>query len=591
MSAAPILVLFRIAAMARFKLLHGHWRYTGIDDAKDIAKATALASIAFLITFRFILGVVAFPWSVYVIESVLSALFVASIRLGFRVLAEAATRVPSPETRKQVAIIGAGFAAQMIVRELRRNPSKYWVVGCLDDDRRKRGLKVLGKPVLGKVDQLSAIASARRIDEVLIAVPSATNKQMQRFVDICQSAGLKFSTVPSLQDLISGNAGIQELRQVDLDDLLGRDPVKIDMESVRTILAGKTIMVTGAAGSIGSELCRQILRHDPGKLVCLDQSETGLFYLQLELDSSRTKYCVADYTDSPAMDRILSSEGVQIIFHAAAYKHVPLMEENPRVAIQNNVLGLDTFLHVAERANCDLLIMISSDKAVNPTSLMGATKRIGELMVCSRPSSNMRCVSVRFGNVLGSQGSVVPVFQKQLAQDQRITVTHPDITRFFMTIREAVSLVLQASAIGNHGDVLVLDMGEPIRIVDLARTLIRLSGKSEKEVEIVYTGLRPGEKLYEELFYPSEKVLPTSCSKIKRTRAVTLHWNNLNARLEALRNLVCASAESELRAMVQTIVPEYTFEVRASAEMQVEMPLAVCQALTDSSYAGASADD
>jgi FlaA1/EpsC-like NDP-sugar epimerase len=588
--AAPILVILRLAAMSRYSLLHGHWRYTGVDDAKDIAKATALGSIAFFITFRYIVGVVAFPMSVYFTEAALSALLVASARLGFRVLADAAGRVPVPESRKQVIIIGAGFAAQMIVRELRRNSNTYWVIGCLDDDPRKRGSKVLGKPVLGKVDQLAAIASIRKIDEVLISVPSATNMQMQRFVNICQKAGLKFSTVPSLQDLISGSAGIQELRQVDVDDLLGRDPVKIDMESVRTIVEGKVVMVTGAAGSIGSELCRQILRYNPDKLVCLDLSETGLFYLQFELSSARTKYCVANYIDSASMGQILSSHDVQIIFHAAAYKHVPLMEENPRIAIQNNVVGLNTFLHVADHARCELFIMISSDKAVNPSSLMGATKRIGELMLCSRPRSNMRCVSVRFGNVLGSQGSVVPVFQKQLAQDKRITVTHPDITRFFMTIREAVSLVLQASAIGNHGDILVLDMGEPIRIVDLARTLIRLSGKSEEEVEIVYTGLRPGEKLYEELFYPNEQVLPTSCSKIKRTKAATLHWNELRTSLEGLRKVVCSCSENELRAMVQTIVPEYSFESQASIES--EMPLSHFESSPDSRYAStASADD
>lgn len=588
--AAPILIFLRLAAMSRYNLLHGHWRYTGVDDARDIIKATALGSFAFFLVIRFVLSVAAFPLSVYVIEGIFSAFVVASVRLGFRVLAEAAARMPASSPRKQVIIIGAGFAAQMIVRELQGTASGYWVVGCLDDNLKKRGAKVLGKPVLGTVDELVAIASNRRIDEVLIAVPSATNAQMRRFVDISQRAGLKFSTVPSLQDLISGKARIQNFRQVDVNDLLGRDPVKIDLESVRTVIEAKVVMVTGAAGSIGSELCRQILHYRPTKLICLDQSETGLFYLQMELVSNCALYCVADFTNSERMEKLLRQHEVQIIFHAAAYKHVPLMEENPGEAVQNNVLGLDNLLHVADRATCESFIMISSDKAVNPTSLMGATKRIGELMLCSYPTSGMLCVSVRFGNVLGSQGSVVPVFQKQLAEDKRITVTHPDMTRFFMTIREAVSLVLQASAIGKHGDVLVLDMGEPVRIFDLAKTLIRLSGKSENEIDIVYTGLRPGEKLYEELFYSTEQVLPTSCTKIKRAQTTILDWKVLKANLNNLRNFGYQRSDQELRTMVRMIVPEYTFESGPPTDAQL-VPISDWQAPSNSIYASASADD
>src|SRR5262249_35926706 len=342
----------------------------------------------------------------------------------------------------------------------------------------------------------------------LIAVPSASGAQMRRFVQICESAGLKSSTVPALKDLISGKSKINEVHAVNLDDLLGREPVSGDLFSVRHVLTERTILVTGAAGSIGSELCRQILEYEPLRLVCVDQNETGLFYLQMELErlsqASRVTYCVADYTDSERMLRIFGVNRVDIVFHAAAYKHVPLMEHNAREALQNNVFGLLRLLDVANTAQCQSFILISSDKAVNPSSIMGCTKRICELIMASFPSAQMRCVSVRFGNVLGSQGSVVPVFQKQLVEKQRITVTHPEITRFFMTIQEAVSLVLQAGAIGVDGDILVLDMGEPVRIVDLARTLIRLSGKTEKEVEIAFTGLRPGEKLYEELFYADE---------------------------------------------------------------------------------------
>jgi FlaA1/EpsC-like NDP-sugar epimerase len=303
-----------------------------------------------------------------------------------------------------------------------------------------------------------------------------------------------------------------------------------------------------------------LLKYNPTKLICLDQSETGLFYIEKELGRNRTVYCVADYTNTTGMKQLLFRHRVQVIFHAAAYKHVPLMEENPHEAVRNNVAGLKQLLELADRAGCEAFILISSDKAVNPSNIMGATKRIGELMMCSRPSVHMRSVSVRFGNVLGSQGSVVPVFQKQLTEEKQITVTHPEITRFFMTIPEAAALVLQASAVGRHGDVLVLDMGKPVRIVDLARTLIKLSGESERDVKIIFTGLRPGEKLYEELFYSTEEVLDTNHAKIKLTKGQKLSWNELNAQLEMLCRSMYSSSEDELREMMQSIVPEYRIQ-------------------------------
>lgn len=557
LDAVPILILCRIAAMARFNLFHGNWRYTGVHDAADIVSAMFLGSIGFVICCRFVLGVHGFPISVYVIELLSSGLAVTAVRLSFRVLAETAARVTPAGPRKQVLVIGAGFGAQMIIREIQGTPSSHWIVGCLDDDEKKQGFKILGKTVLGTVDQLPEIVNSHGIEEVWIAVPSATGPQMRRFVEICQSVAVPFCTVPSLKDLISGRANIQQLRQVNLEDLLGRDPVQIDLESVRNVVEQRVVMVTGAAGSIGSELCRQLVRYKPAKLICLDQSETGLFYIEKELGASNAFYCVSDYANAAAMQQIIASNGVDIIFHAAAYKHVPMMECNVREAIRNNVLALRDLLRISDAGGCKDFVLISSDKAVNPTSLMGATKRVGELMMCSHAKSRMRCVTVRFGNVLGSQGSVVPVFQKQIAEERRITVTHPEINRFFMTIPEAVSLVLQASADGRHGDVLVLDMGEPVRIVDLAKTLIRLSGRSEKEIPIVYTGLRRGEKLYEELFYEGELVRDTHHEKIKRTQGQIIGWSELNARLEMLHKDLYSVSEAELRLMIKGIVPEY----------------------------------
>jgi FlaA1/EpsC-like NDP-sugar epimerase len=307
-----------------------------------------------------------------------------------------------------------------------------------------------------------------------------------------------------------------------VEDLLGRDPVEIDLESVKNHIANRVVMVTGAAGSIGSELCRQVLEYEPAALLCVDQSETGMFYLEREVslrrNGCRLLFVVADVGDSERMQKLFVEHGPEMVFHAAAYKHVPVMEANVGTAVKNNVFALIELLRVAEEGGCKDFLLISSDKAVNPTSTMGATKRLGELIIAGRPCSGMRCVTVRFGNVLGSSGSVIPVLQEQLRNGRALTITHPEMKRFFMTTREAVSLVLQAFAIGNHGDTLVLDMGTPVSILELARTLIQLSGKREDEVEIKFTGLRPGEKMMEELFYPEESVCQTSCPKIKKAQ-------------------------------------------------------------------------
>jgi FlaA1/EpsC-like NDP-sugar epimerase len=442
--------------------------------------------------------------------------------------------------------------------------NSYEAIGCVDDDRSKFGIKIHGVPVIGSVDQLPALLAAHPVDEVLIAVPSATGKQMQRFVGICQQAGARFKTVPALRDLITGQGSIREFRDVNLEDLLGRDAVEIDLESVREKIDGRVVLVTGAAGSIGSELCRQILAYGPAALLCLDQGETGIFYLQQELSKLRsgspTIFCVADVSDRERVRKVFAEHKPEVVFHAAAYKHVPVMERNVQEAVKNNVFALLNLLEIAEGSGCESFVVISSDKAVNPTSIMGATKRINELIISCRPANGMRCVSVRFGNVLGSNGSVVPVFQEQLRTGQPLTITHPEIKRFFMTEHEAVSLVLQAFVIGSHGDTLVLDMGEPVRILDLARTLIRLSGRSEREVGIRFTGLREGEKLMEELFYATEEVHPTRFEKIKRTRSPLDGWSKLQRHLDELRTSMGVDGAEPVRSKIKEIVPEYSYQ-------------------------------
>ncbi len=564
----PILLVTRLAAVAYFGLLRGWWRYAGIRDGIDILKAVAIGSVLFWVTVRFVFQITAFPRTIFVLEALLTTGLLVGVRLLSRAFAESASQNISP--LKRVILIGAGSAAHAIIREIRRPDSQLVAVGCLDDDRSKVGIRIDNVRVLGTVDQLSQVLISDPADEVLIVVPSASGAQMRRFVEICNQAKIKVRTVPALKDIIAGHIAVSQLREVSLEDLLGREPVQIDLESVRKEIAGRTVVVTGAAGSIGSELCRQIIDYSPAQLVCLDQSETGLFFLRLDLDrhqnGSQLAFRVADVTDGERIRYLLSEFRPDVIFHAAAYKHVPMMECNVQEAVKNNVLGLLGLLDLADDAGCRNFVLISSDKAVNPTNVMGATKRICELILSSRPPNGMRCVSVRFGNVLGSSGSVIPVLKQQLRNHEPLTVTHPEIKRFFMMTHEAVSLVLQAFAIGKHGDILVLDMGEPVRILDLARTLIRLSGKSEHDVEIRFTGLREGEKLKEELFYEHEEVIPTWCEKIKRTSGTLKDWSRLCSQLDELRASMNIDGAAPIRTKIKEIVPEYCFPTGISKQ-------------------------
>jgi len=566
LSVAPILIFYRLAAMGRFSLLHSYWGHTGVPDVTEMAKAIGLGSVAFLLTIRYLFGVVEFPLSIYVLEAILTTMTVLGVRVASRLFSQR----PKPERRsgdrrraQRVFIAGAGFTGQLLIQELKRSDGRWEVIGCLDDDKTKVGAKIHGVPVLGTLEQLPALSAEHRAFELLIAIPSATAAQMQRIVQICDGVGVKYKTVPSLRDFVAGQPSVQQLREVNLEDLLGRDPIKLDLEPVRQKLNKTGVLVTGAAGSIGSELVKQILRYQPAVLVCVDQDETGLFDLQQKLGAidaaTKVEFCLADVTDKKRMRSILSRYEVDTIFHAAAYKHVCLTENNIDEVLENNVFGLLAMLDVAEESGCSSFVLISSDKAVNPTSFMGCTKRIGELILAARPAKRMRSVTVRFGNVLGSQGSVVPLFQDQIRSRRRITVTHPDVTRYFMTIPEAVSLVLQAFVIGQHGDLLVLDMGKPLRIVDVARTLIKLSGCRESDVKIEFSGLRPGEKLHEELFYDYEEQQSTRVGKITLAKSKAENWNSLTRNLDALLEADTQRLHSEIRRRVKHIVPEYDY--------------------------------
>jgi len=565
--AAPLLVFVRVATLTYFGLLRGWWRYVGLSDVIDILKAVGIGSLLFCAILRYLLGFTQYPRTIYVLEALLTAGLLISVRLFSRALAESMRKDIS--SSKRVILIGAGAAAEMILREIHRPGSGYVAVGCLDDNRSKVGVRIHNVPVLGTVDQLQEVVSSEAAEEVLIATPSATGEQMRRFVEICNTAKIGFRTVPTLREIITGEVTVSQLREVSLEDLLGREPVQIDLESVRREITGRAVLVTGGAGSIGSELCRQILDYGPARLVCLDQSETGLFFLRLGLTEHKNRaqlaFCVADINDRRRVQKLLSEFRPTIIFHAAAYKHVPMMEGNVQEAVNNNVMALLSLLSLAEEVHCENFVLISSDKAVNPTNVMGATKRICELILSSRPPNCMRCVSVRFGNVLGSSGSVIPVLRQQLRNHQPLTVTHPEVKRFFMTPSEAVALVLQAFAIGTHGDILVLEMGKPVRIIDLARNLIRLSGKLECDVKIRFTGLREGEKLEEELVYPHENVYPTCFPHIRRVRSPDRGWTELQARLEELRASLFRDGASPVRAMIKEIVPEYSYNTNGQS--------------------------
>lgn len=564
--AAVVVIVVRLSFLAIFRLMKGWWRYAGLTDVIDIAKAVAAGSVVYIVIVRFVWHS-GFPLSICAIESILTWIGISVFRFASRVLAES---VREDASCKRLLLVGAGHAAQMIIRETREVETGYVVAGCVDDDPAKHHTKILGVPILGPVSNVPQIVAEQDIDEIVVAVPTASGPTMRRFLEICKQTDIPFKTLPGLAELITGETPWKQVREVRVEDLLGRESVKLDLESVRQHVEDKIAVVTGAAGSIGSELCRQLIGFHPRRLLCIDQNENGIFQLQQELariqHDVEVQFYVADVRDEERLDHIFANAGCEVVFHAAAYKHVPLMECNLREAIQNNVFGLLSLIAVAQRYEFSDFILISSDKAVNPKNIMGATKRICELLISTWPLPSVRAVSVRFGNVLGSAGSVVPIFQEQLRKGEPITITHPGVTRYFMTISEAVSLVLQAFALGKHRDLLVLDMGNPVSILQLAETLIRLSGRSREKVEIVFTGLRQGEKLFEEMFYESEELLPTPCEKIKRTRAEKTNWPELKARLEFLRQALTSVSDTELLSLVRDIVPEYAADQGAFSE-------------------------
>ena len=574
----PLVVLIKLIVFGGMGLHRGSWRYVSMRDVIQVTKA---AWLSFMWVFILYYGVANahvigleidlfggddFPDSVLLLDFAGTIALVCGARIAVRLYHEEVEPAADGGAPK-LLILGAGDAGATVAREIVRMPVlNYRPVGFLDDDPAKRGAQIHGVEVLGPISKLKAVCEEYGVDEILIAMPSATRAEIRGVVDLCQGVNLRFKTLPALSDLIAGRTQVQQIRDVDINDLLGRVPVTLDEDEIAKFIRSRVVMVTGAGGSIGSEMCRQIARFKPKRLVLAEQAEQHLFDIDRELKAKFGEIdivpYIADIGDLRRIERMFSTERPTAVLHAAAHKHVPMMEHNPGEAIKNNIHGTRVIADAAARCGCEKFVMISSDKAVNPTSIMGCTKRVAEMYIQGLSErGDTQFVSVRFGNVLGSSGSVIPIFKEQIARGGPVTVTHPDMVRYFMTISEAAQLVLQAASMGRGGEIFVLDMGDPVKIVDLARDLITLSGfRPEEDIEITFVGIRPGEKLFEELAIEGEDVSRTAHPKIGI-------WQNRpverEALLEAIAGLLGQAddlSREEARGKLKKIVPEFHLE-------------------------------
>ncbi|GAB4282395.1 MAG: nucleoside-diphosphate sugar epimerase/dehydratase [Deferrisomatales bacterium] len=551
------------------------WRYASINDLVHIVKTVFVACLATTVITLFLVHFEGYSRSIPILDWVFLNAAIMGRSLAWRLLQEHAY-VRRDEKGQPLLIVGAGMAGRMLLQEIKHNPElAYRVVGFLDDDPAKTGAKVNEVPVLGRIKELRRVARYHGVKKVIIAIPSAPSKLIRQVVHLCQEGGLDVQTLPPITDMLDPKRLAAQLRDVNLEDLLGRDPVRLDVERIEGYLAGRRILVTGAGGSIGSEICRQVARFRPKELLLLEIAETPLHEIQIELErefpQQRVTPCLADIRDRDQVAEIFRRARPQVVFHAAAYKHVPMMEYHPVEAAKTNVFGTRNLAEAADAVGVERFVMISTDKAVNPTNVMGASKRAAEMFVQAfNARSETEFITVRFGNVLGSNGSVVPLFQEQIRRGGPITVTHPEVTRYFMTIPEATQLVLQAGSMGHGGEIFLLDMGEPVKIVDLAEELIRLSGlEPYEDVEIEFTGLRPGEKLFEELLIDGEGIKPTEHKKILVAAARASELKDAERLLQELTFCVRKGDEDLVVHKLQEIVPEYRPTGRPRSRIQV----------------------
>ncbi|MBL8678063.1 MAG: polysaccharide biosynthesis protein [Myxococcales bacterium] len=560
----PLLVA-RLLGYGLLGMFQGMWRYTSGHDLRALVKAATLSSILFSAWVIFT-KTPDFPRSILVMDWAGNVMLIGGLRFLIRSLNEASVRVDRERAQhKRVLIVGAGNAGEMLVREIQRSAlDRYEPVGFLDDNAAKVGARIHGVPVLATVEHIADVVARHDVHEIIVAVPSATRAQMKAILDRASAVNVHVRTIPGMSQLINEQVSVQQLRDVQIEDLLGREPVSLDESSIHSAVRGARVLVTGAGGSIGSEICRQVSRFECKTLVLVEQAENALYEIHRELSQKFPKVTlvpvIADVTDRARMDAVFREHRPHAVFHAAAHKHVPMMEWNPGEAVKNNVFGTRTVADLADAYGADRFVMISTDKAVNPTSVMGTTKRVAEIYVQALSQrSKTRFVTVRFGNVLGSNGSVIPLFKEQIARGGPVTVTHPEMKRYFMTIPEACQLVLQAGAMGEGGEIFILDMGEPVKIVDLAKDLIRLSGLREGEdIEIQFSGLRPGEKLFEELSVESEHADRTKHPKIFVGKFRPHLWSDMTNILAGLESVRDPHDADEVRAALRAIIPEYT---------------------------------
>ena len=559
---ALILLPVQLLACRWAGLYRGMWSFASLPDLRRLVKAVLVSLVAVLLLTMYSKPYLLIPRSMAVLYPLLLLVLMGGARIAGRMWKERQLGGGARGQGKPVVIVGAGTAGAMLLRELARS-ADWAVVAMVDDDRHKRGLEILGCRVEGSTDDLPAVLQRHAARHVILAMPSAPAEALQRVTRLATDAGAALFTIPGLAELMSGRVAINMMRPVRIEDLLGRESVRIDSANVQAMLASKRILVTGAGGSIGSELCRQLARFEPACVVLLEASEFALYMIEQWFGEHRPEVPIVrlagDVKDEARMAQVFAQHRPQVVFHAAAYKHVPLMEVgNAWQAVRNNVLGTLVAARAARDAGAERFVLISTDKAVNPTNVMGATKRMAEMVceVMQNGEGTTRFHIVRFGNVLGSTGSVIPKFQSQIAHGGPVTVTHPEINRYFMSIPEAAQLVLQAAAMGKGGEIFVLDMGEPVRIVDLARNMIRLSGFTEDEIHIQFTGLRPGEKLYEELLADAEETLPTPHEKLRiaRPRAVP---EGLYEDVQAWVRSEAPLDDDVVRAGLKRWVPEY----------------------------------
>ncbi|MBW1818605.1 MAG: polysaccharide biosynthesis protein [Deltaproteobacteria bacterium] len=568
------IIPIKLASLSLFGLYRGMWRYTGLHDLINLLKANVMASGAVILV---ILGVYRFEGysrSVFIIDFVLSILFLGGYRVGIRLFhsgisdKKAWKWVGDIRHKKKVLIIGAGDMGEKLVREIKENVAlNYHVLGIVDDDRRKHSFNIHGVTVLGELNELAEIAEKTNADEIIIAISTLSASSMRRIVSFCESTGLPFKTMPGLWEMIEGKVVVSAMRKVRYEDLLGRAAIKLDTERIGTYLGGKTVLVTGGAGSIGSELCRQICGFRPERVVIFDKDESGLYEMEQQLMARygyiRIRAALGSVQNGDVLDRAFSRYAPDVVFHAAAYKHVPMMELHPWEAVFNNILGTRQVMVACDRHHVGRTVLVSTDKAVRPTNVMGASKRMAELITQGHAAKNdNRFMAVRFGNVVGSAGSVVPLFRSQIERGGPVTVTHPDVTRYFMTIPEACSLILQAGAMGRGGEIFILKMGTPIRILDMAKDIITLNGLTPGEdIDITFTGLRPGEKLFEELITEGEDIVETDHEDIMVLNSSRIRsMEEMQTHVARLIELAKKADAAGIREELMRVVPEYQIQ-------------------------------